>query len=127
MPSPFPFLAATAIAAATVATAAPAAPAALTPEAADARCVVIFGFISRQPGQPADRMEAIKTGTAYYLGKLSGRHPGLNLTQTLGAAANRAQAEKVDVVKESQRCGRELTALAAATRPAGGAPAPAKR
>ncbi|GGB24319.1 hypothetical protein GCM10011380_12330 [Sphingomonas metalli] len=95
-----------------------AAAPALTPEAADARCVVILGFIAKQPNQPAARLEAVKTGTAYYLGKLRGRRPGINLVDTLNTAANRAQTEKADVVKESQRCGGELSALAAATGPA---------
>lgn len=103
-------------------------PAALTPEAADARCVVVLGFIAKQPNQPADRMEAVKTGTAYYLGKLRGRRSGIDLAQTLNAAAQRAQADKVDVAKESQRCGTELSALAAANGVRAPAPsAPARR
>jgi hypothetical protein len=104
-----------ALALAQAATPAPAPAAALTPEASDARCVVILGFIARQPNQPADRLEAIKTGTAYYLGKLRGRRPGINLPQTLNAAAQRAQSEKADVAREGQRCGNELSALAAAS------------
>ncbi len=117
----------TLIFAATVAQAAPApAPARLSAEASDARCVVILGFIGNQPNQPAARLEAVRTGSAYYMGKLRGRNPNLNLTQALGAAAQLAQAQKVNVVAESQRCGGELTAIAAQTRPAPAAATPRK-
>ncbi len=80
---------------AAAAAAAPAAPAAMTPEQSDARCVVILGFIARQPNQPAERMEAVKTGTAYYLGKLQGRRPGIAIGQVLGAAATSSTAPPV--------------------------------
>ncbi|MBJ6122579.1 hypothetical protein [Sphingomonas mollis] len=94
-----------------------AAPARLTPEQADARCVVMLGFISTQGRMPADKMEAVKNGTAYYLGKLRGRNPNVNLPAVLDAAAKTAAAQKVPVGPESQRCGAELSSLAAASRP----------
>ncbi|MDP1027154.1 hypothetical protein Q5H91_08020 [Sphingomonas sp. KR1UV-12] len=102
-----------------------AAPAArLTPEQADARCVVILGFINQQPNQTPQRIEAVRTGTAYYMGKLRGRNPRIALAPTLDAAAQLAQAQKVNVGTESQRCGQELTDIAASQKPA--APTPRK-
>ncbi len=103
-----------------------AAPARLSPEAADARCVVVLGFIGQQPNGTPQRNEAVRTGSAYYMGKLRGRNPRIALAPTLAAAARLAQDQKVNVATESQRCGRELTDLAAqgGARPA--APTPRK-
>lgn len=102
-----------------------AAPARLSPEAADARCVVVLGFINSQGKLTPDRAEAVKNGTIYYLGKLRGRNPGVNLPATLDAAAKLATAQKVNVGPEAQRCGAELAQLGAATGRPGGTPAPA--
>jgi hypothetical protein len=113
------------LAAAPIQAAAPATPARLSPEAADARCVVVLGFINAQGKLTPDRVEAVKNGTIYYLGKLRGRNPGINLTATLDAAAKLATAQKVNVGPEAQRCGAELSQLAGAARPAGAPPAAA--
>lgn len=88
---------------------APAAP--LSPEAGDARCVVVLGFIAAQPNQPADKLSALRAGSMYYVGKLKGRSAGLDIPATLNRAAQQAQAAKVDVRTEAARCGRELTAI----------------
>ncbi len=113
---------------AAAATQAPAAaPARLSPEAADARCVVVLGFINTQGKLTPERSEAVKNGTIYYLGKLRGRNPGVNLPATLDAAAKLATAQKVNVGSEAQRCGSELAQLSAATaRPAGVSATPRK-
>lgn len=112
--------------AATLAQAAPAAPARLNPEQSDARCVVILGFIGQQPNQTPQRTEAVRTGTAYYMGKMRGRNPRIVFGPTLNAAAQLAQAQKVDVVQESQRCGKELTDLAASQGQRPASPTPRK-
>jgi hypothetical protein len=101
------------------------APARLSPEAADARCVVVLGFINSQGKQPPERAEAVKNGTIYYLGKLRGRNPNVNLPATLDAAAKLATAQKVNVGTEAQRCGTELQQLGAATGRPVSTPAPA--
>ncbi len=104
-----------------------AAPARLSPEAADARCVVVLGFINTQGKLTPERAEAVKNGTIYYLGKLRGRNPSVNLPATLDAAARLATVQKVNVGSEAQRCGAELAQLSAATaRPAGMSPTPRK-
>ncbi len=105
------------------ATPAAPAPARLSPEAADARCVVVLGFINAQGKLTPERTEAVKNGTIYYLGKLRGRNPAINLTATLDAAAKLATAQKVNVGPEAQRCGAELSQLGG-PRPAGASPAP---
>lgn len=112
------------IVAALVQAAAPAPAARLTAEQSDARCVVILGFIARQPNLTPQRSEAIKTGSAYYMGKMRGRNPSIQLAPVLNAAAQLAQAQKVDVGTESRRCGGELSALAAQAGAKPAAPAP---
>ena len=91
----------------------PAAP--LGPEASDARCVVVLGFIASQPNQPADKMAALRVGSMYYVGKLKGRNAGLDIPATLNRAAQQAQAAKINVGTEAARCGRELTAISQLT------------
>jgi hypothetical protein len=112
-----------------LAAALPQAPATarLSPEAADARCVVVLGFINTQGKLTPERAEAVKNGTIYYLGKLRGRNPNVNLPATLDAAAKLATAQKVNVGPEAQRCGSELAQLGTATaRPAGTPATPRK-
>ena len=87
----------------------------LSPEAGDARCVVVLGFIASQPNQPADKLPALRAGSMYYVGKLKGRNAGLDIPATLTRAAQQAQAAKINVGTEAARCGRELTAISQIT------------
>lgn len=94
---------------------APQAAAPLTPESSDARCVVVLGFIGAQPNQPAEKITAIKAGTMYFIGKMRGRNPAINLPATLTRAGQQAEAAKVNVGQEAKRCGDELTAIGTLT------------
>jgi len=111
----------------------PAMAQALTPDQADARCLMVLQFISRDPKQ----QDQAAKGILFYLGRLSARGPtarieGLMRSEAPKLQAQVAQAELTRCSGELNARGKELQAvnqrLAASARPAAApAVAPAKK
>ena len=105
----------------------------LTPDQADARCLMVLQFISRDPKQ----QDQAAKGIFFYLGRLSARGPtarieGLMRTEAPKLQAQVAQTELARCAAELNARGKELQAvnqrLAASARPAAApALAPAKK
>ena len=105
----------------------------LTPDQADARCLMVLQFISRDPKQ----QDQAAKGILFYLGRLSARGPtarieGLMRTEAPKLQAQVAQTELARCAAELNARGKELQAvnqrLAASARPAAApALAPAKK
>lgn len=96
-------------------TAAPPAPAAPPGDAAsDARCIVVFGFVGSR-GTP-EQAEATKRGILYFVGKLRGRDPAVNVATTVTGAADAAKAASLNARAEGQRCSSELESAGEALR-----------
>lgn len=102
----------------------PTTPAPPGDAASDARCIVVFGFIGSRAAP--DQAEATKRGILYFVGKLRGRDPAVNVATTVTTAADAAKAAGLNARAEAQRCSTELESAGEALRgirPAG-APTP---
>lgn len=102
-----------------------AAQAALTPDQADARCVMVLQFIARDPSQK----EQAAKGILFYTGRISARGPVSRIEAVIRGEANKlssqqaAQAELTRCAAELNSRSRELQAVnqhlaASATPPA---------
>ena len=91
------------------------------PDAADARCIALMNFMVAK-GNP-QQQTAARAGTIYFVGKLRGRTPGVNVAAVLKTAADEATRTKMNAQVEVKRCGEEVSAAANSLRPAAGAPA----
>ena len=100
----------------------------LTADQADARCLMVLQFISRDPKQ----QDQAARGILFYLGRLSSRGPTARIEALMRSEAPKLQAQQAQV--ELTRCAAELNArtkelqavnqrLAASARPAAAAPA----
>ncbi|HEV2531602.1 hypothetical protein [Phenylobacterium sp.] len=79
----------------------------------DMRCVVAFSRLLQTPAYK----DAAGAGMFYYIGRLDGREPGLDLAAAMRREiANMATA---DYTTEAQRCGAELKARNEAVKAAG--------
>ena len=94
------------------------------PVAADARCIALMNFMIAK-GTPAQQ-SAARAGTIYFVGKLKGRQPGIDVAAVLRTAADDATRSKMNAQAEVKRCGEEVSAAADSLRPAG-APAATPR
>ncbi|WP_375421610.1 hypothetical protein [uncultured Sphingomonas sp.] len=92
------------------------------PVAADARCIALMNFMIAK-GTP-EQKTAARAGTIYFVGKLKGRQPGIDVAAVLRTAAEDATRSKMNAQAEVKRCGQEVSAAADSLRPAG-APAAA--
>lgn len=94
------------LAAATAATAlsnaTPAAAQALTPDAADTRCLMVLQVVGRDPKQA----EQAAKGVYYYLGRISARGATARIEGLLKAEAPKMSPEQAQT--ELARCGGEL-------------------
>lgn len=98
-----------------------ASSAAPTPEQADARCLDAFALMAAggDPAKPDPNMiEAGKTGATYFVGKLRGRNPGVDLEQVMRAGFSALQT---DAEGEVKRCSAELSDAGQAMTKAGAA------
>jgi len=86
-------------------------------ELSDTRCVAAFAMMVDQ-ATGDDVKQGATTGLVYFVGKLYGRNPGIDLT-----AALRPVSDDVgkNLKTELTRCGAELTAVSAAMTAAGNA------
>jgi hypothetical protein len=89
------------------------------PDAADARCIALMNYMIAK-GTP-EQQGAARAGTIYFIGKLRGRNPSVNVAAVLKSAADAATQAKMNAQAEIKRCGDEVTAAANSLRP----PAPA--
>ena len=99
-----------------------AAPAIGQPDAADARCISLMNYMIMKG--TAAQQSAARVGTIYFVGKLKGRQPGIDVAAVLRTAAEDATRSKMNAQAEVKRCGQEVSAAADSLRPAG-APAAA--
>lgn len=99
----------------------PPTPMTATPEAADARCVALFGYIGAN-GTP-EQQSGARFGLLYFYGKLRGRHPDLAMTAVLTTAAREVGPNGN---AEIARCSAELKISGEQLRAAGTAAAPPK-
>jgi hypothetical protein len=79
-----------------------------TPEQADARCLDAFAAMAAggDPAKPdAQLVQAGQSGATYFVGKLRGRNPAVDLEQVMRAAFPALQA---DADGEFKRCSAEL-------------------
>lgn len=105
-----------------------APPQAIAPAAADARCIVVLGSIAAR-GNP-QQVDASRRGILYFVGKLRGRNPSVNVAASVVQASREAVASKANPQAEVTRCGSELTAASsslAGIRGTAQAPAPTPR
>ena len=74
----------------------------------DLRCVLVVGIIGSQVQASASdaAKSGMMAGIGYYLGRLKGRDPGINLTARLTAEAKGLKIG--DLQPEALRCGEEL-------------------
>ncbi|WP_445191010.1 hypothetical protein ACT009_10355 [Sphingomonas sp. Tas61C01] len=86
------------------------------PVAADARCIALMNFMIAK-GTP-EQQNAARTGTIYFVGKLKGRQPGVNVAAVLKTAADEATRTKMNAQSEVKRCGEEVSTAANSMRPA---------
>jgi hypothetical protein len=70
----------------------------------DIRCVVAFGALVSNP----QYREAAATGIFYFLGRVEGREPGLDIAEAL--KQTRRGMGQGDIANEGQRCGAQLKA-----------------
>jgi hypothetical protein len=101
-----------------------AAPAIGQPDAADARCISLMNYMIMKG--TAAQQSAARVGTIYFVGKLKGRNPRVNVGAVLRASAAAATRAKMNAQNEVRRCGEEVTAAAESLRPPG-APAATPR
>jgi hypothetical protein len=71
---------------------------------ADVRCVLV-GFRLQQAGSSVQKSSGVMLAL-YYLGRLDGRSPGLNLEQLAAEQARRMSDP--DYASEAKRCGKDL-------------------
>ncbi|HVF94911.1 MAG TPA: hypothetical protein VM900_11415 [Sphingomonas sp.] len=103
-----------------------AAPGIAAPDAADARCISLMNYMITKG--TAQQQSAARVGTIYFVGKLRGRNPRVNVTAVLQASAAAATRAKMDAQAEVRRCGEEVTAAANSLRgPTPPAATPRKR
>ncbi len=95
--------------------AAPAPVGTTGPDAADARCIALMNYMIAK-GTP-EQQNAARAGTIYFIGKLRGRNPSVNVAVVLKSAADAASQAKMNAQAEIKRCGDEVTAAANALRP----------
>lgn len=86
-------------------------------DAADARCIALMNFMIAK-GTP-EQQGAARAGTIYFIGKLRGRNPAVNVAAVLRASADAATAAKMNAQAEVRRCGQEVSAAAESLRPSG--------
>jgi hypothetical protein len=84
------------------------------PVAADARCIALMNFMIAK-GTP-EQQNAARTGTIYFVGKLKGRQPGINVAAVLKSAADEATRTKMNAQTEVKRCGEEVSTAANSLR-----------
>lgn len=92
-----------------------------TPEQADARCLDTFALMAAggDPAKPDPKIiEAGKTGATYFVGKLRGRNPAVDLERVMRAGFSAVQA---DADGEVKRCSAELVDAGQAMKKAGAA------
>lgn len=70
--------------------------------AADARCVLIFGSV-RTTSTPEQQATA-RAGVLYYVGKMRGRQPGVDVAGTIRRAAEQARTSNLKAQAEVARC-----------------------
>ena len=85
-----------------------------SPAAADARCIVVFGFIGSRSAP--EQAQTTTRGILYFLGKLRGRAPNVDVAATVEAASKAAGAAGLNARAEAARCGAEVEAAGAALR-----------
>ena len=88
----------------------PAPTALASADPADARCIVIFGYLGSRGD--ADQARQSQLATMYFLGKLRARTPSMNVARTVEGAAAEARKTGLDAQQEVQRCGGEFEASA---------------
>jgi hypothetical protein len=100
------------------------APAAADPtdaSARDIRCFVAVAFASSLSQDPAMKAN-MGMGVTYYLGRLKGREPNIDLKARIVAEARRMEAGGPDLLRaEMSRCGRELVDMGRETQDVGSA------
>ena len=102
-----------------------AAPASFAPvDTADARCIFLYGYFGSR-GTPAQANQA-KIGTMYFVGKVRGRNPAVDLGKLLAAAADEAKRANINAQIDGARCEREFQAAAVALTSGAAAVAPKK-
>lgn len=100
----------------------PAAPAADPSDAAtrDIRCFVAVAFASSLTQDQAMKAN-MGMGITYYLGRLKGREPNIDLKARIVAEAQRMEAGGADLRAEMSRCGKELVDMGHETQDVGAA------
>lgn len=79
-----------------------------TNSAGDVRCLLAAVTMMTSPNNTI--RAAAATSALYYLGRLDGREPGVDLEKLLSEESHRMSPD--DLAAESKRCGQELSARA---------------
>lgn len=80
----------------------------LADSAGDVRCLLAAVTMMTSPNNTI--RAAAATSALYYLGRLDGREPGVDLEKRLSEESHRMSSD--DLAAESKRCGQELSARA---------------
>jgi hypothetical protein len=98
-----------ALLAAAIATPAAAQPAP-DPTRDDLRCVIAVGMFAAQARNDADTKLGAAAGLGFFIGRLKGREPGIDLKARVLAEANRLKSP-ADLQPDLARCGGEMQAI----------------
>lgn len=87
----------------------------------DVRCVLVVGLIASQASAGASETtkQGMVAGMGYYLGRLKGREPDVDLAARIAAEARGLKL--ADIQAEALRCGEELKAFGAESQRVGAA------
>ncbi len=86
---------------------------------ADIRCVVVLS--AAVSNAPTEMLKAqVGAGMLYFLGRIDGRHPGLDLASAVSAAIKDQAALKDAFDKDRARCGEEMRQVSAKLVTVGG-------
>lgn len=87
----------------------------------DIRCVLVVGLVASQAQASASESarQGMIAGMGYYLGRLKGRDPDIDLTARISAEAKGLKISELQ--SEGLRCGEELKAFGAESQRVGAA------
>jgi hypothetical protein len=90
--------------------AAPAAGQSADPTRDDLRCVIAVGMFAAQARNDADTKLGAAAGLGFFIGRIKGREPGIDLKARVLAEANRLKTP-ADLQPDLARCGGEMQAI----------------
>lgn len=86
----------------------------------DLRCIAAFATLASLTDK-ADDQEKMLVGMLYYVGKLDGRSPGIDMAGPLKTLVTQPDYLGKDLLADSERCGNEMKARGAELQKIGGA------